>query len=185
MPETGSTLKNLLLLSWVLVVVSRPAFSQHSDPALETITVDRGMQTNVRCVIQDKIGYLWFGTWNSLYRHDGHSFVPFRYDIDDTSSLAENLVFALYGHKAGVLWAGTGVGLEKFDRTTSTFQHYVPIHRVPKNMPATMLLQFVKTTMVSFGLGLHGVCFNLTKQQAHSQLCDMIQQIPGAYSTTG
>jgi len=100
-------------------------------------------------------------------------------------TLAENLVFALYGHKAGVLWAGTGVGLEKFDPTTLTFQHYVPIHRVPKNMPATMLLQFVKTTMVSFGLGLHGACINLTKQQAHSQLCDVIQQIPGAYSTTG
>jgi len=125
MPEIVSILKTLLLLFLVLVVVSSSVCSQPSDLAFETIPVEGGMQTYVKCIIQDKIGYLWFGTWSGLSRYDGYSFVSYRYDIDDTSSIAENLIYSLYEDKAGVLWVGTGVGLEKFDRTTSTFTHYV------------------------------------------------------------
>jgi signal transduction histidine kinase/ligand-binding sensor domain-containing protein/DNA-binding response OmpR family regulator len=125
-PEIVATGKKFAPLLWVLVLVSPSVYSQQSDLAFETFSIDQGMPTNVRCIIQDKIGYLWFGTYNGLYKYDGYSLLSYRYDIDDTSSIGENLVFSLYEDKAGVLWAGTGVGLERFNRATSTFLHYVP-----------------------------------------------------------
>jgi len=126
LPDDRSPLKSLLLLILALVLLPASVHSQPSDLAFETIPVEGGIQTYVKCIIQDKSGYLWFGTWSGLYRYDGYSFVSYRYDIDDTSCIAENLIHSLYEDKAGVLWVGTGVGLDRFDRTTSTFAHYVP-----------------------------------------------------------
>jgi hypothetical protein len=59
----------LALVFVVLFTMLSPRlYSQHSYPAFETISIDQEMPTNVRCIIQDRIGHLWFGTWDGLYR---------------------------------------------------------------------------------------------------------------------
>ena len=32
---------------------------------------------NIECLIQDHAGFLWIGTQNGLFRHDGRQFVEF------------------------------------------------------------------------------------------------------------
>ena len=96
-------------------------FSQ-SDIAFERLTVKQGLsQGTVLCMVQDRRGFMWFGTEDGLNRWDGHSFKIFRSNPRDTSSLARNYIEALYEDKEGALWIGTKSGLCRFNRTSETF----------------------------------------------------------------
>ncbi len=92
----------------------------------EHISKDKGSSLLVNSILQDKMGYMWFGTFNGLERYDGYDIISYGYNFDDTSSIENPFITTLYEDKEGVLWVGTWYGLEKFDRTTATFEHYTP-----------------------------------------------------------
>lgn len=110
----------------LLVSVSPRVYSQHSNLSFESLSVDQGIPTTATCILQDRTGFLWFGTNSGLHKYDGYGFVSYKHDVDDSSSMVDNNVFALCEDKAGVLWVGTLLGLEKFDRRVNTFMHYSP-----------------------------------------------------------
>ncbi len=92
---------------------------------LNHITVDHGLSDNqMRVSLQDRAGFLWFGTYNGLNRYDGYEVVVFRHDPADPASLSDNAVHALYEDTAGTLWVGTGLGLNAYDRATGRFTRY-------------------------------------------------------------
>ena len=48
---------------------------QSQSVKFKHITVDNGLsQSWVRCITQDKTGFLWVGTDNGLNRYDGYNF---------------------------------------------------------------------------------------------------------------
>ena len=58
--------------------------------------IDDGLSGNsVRSIIQDRQGFMWFGTWNGLNRYDGYTFNVYKRDPDDANSLSDNLVAAI------------------------------------------------------------------------------------------
>lgn len=71
---------------------------------------------NLSCVMQDKVGNLWFGTSNDgLYKYDGKLFSQFLV----TDGLSSNDVYCLLEDKDGKIWVGTrGEGLYLFDGKT-------------------------------------------------------------------
>jgi len=81
-------------------------------------------QSTVRCIIQDKRGFLWFGTDDGLNRWDGRTMKVYRYNPRDTFSLSSNFVTALYEDKSGTLWVGTQDGLQKFDPVRERFTSF-------------------------------------------------------------
>ncbi|MCJ8272812.1 MAG: hypothetical protein MJK04_25870, partial [Psychrosphaera sp.] len=59
----------------------------------ERLTSEHGLsQMSVNAVLQDKQGFMWFGTQDGLNRYDGYQFKIYRSDRDDLSSLASNWV---------------------------------------------------------------------------------------------
>ena len=43
------------------------------EPLVRTITMNTGLPSNaVRSIVQDKNGFIWFGTDNGLCRYDGY-----------------------------------------------------------------------------------------------------------------
>ncbi|MGE5798344.1 MAG: two-component regulator propeller domain-containing protein, partial [Ignavibacteria bacterium] len=91
----------------------------------ENFSVDQGLSSPmVQCIFQDRRGFLWFCTWNGLYRYDGYSFVSYKHDPSDTSSINNSYASTIYEDKVGILWIGTWHGLEKFDYSTGSFIHY-------------------------------------------------------------
>ena len=126
MPCSTSLPKSVLLTALALVLLSGLAHPQQQDLIFERLSVEQGMPTNVTCILQDRTGYLWFGTYYGLYRHDGYGFVPHRHDVNDTSSIRDNAVTALYEDRSGVLWVGSKLGLDRYDGTKGTFLHYAP-----------------------------------------------------------
>lgn len=93
------------------------------DLKFDHITVEQGLSNNwIRCIIQDKLGFLWIGTYDGLCRYDGYKFTIFRNDPDDTTSLSSNWITGLYEDSSGDLWISTmGGGLNKFDRAKEQF----------------------------------------------------------------
>lgn len=84
----------------------------------------------VRCILQDKIGFLWFGTYNGLDRYDGLEFKSFRHIPGDSSSLTNGFVQCIFEDKSNNLWIGTTNGLDKYDRLNETFTHFKPFKNI-------------------------------------------------------
>ena len=122
----NDSLRVLLLIFLYFSVLSPYIHSQQDNLPFQIIPFEKGIQTRVNYILQDKTGYLWFATNNGLFKYDGYSFVSFKHDLDNPTSIIDNTISTLYEDKAGVLWIGTWLGLEKLDQTTKTFTHYTP-----------------------------------------------------------
>lgn len=68
-------------------------------------------QTTVNAIMQDKKGFMWFGTKGGLSRYDGVSFRNFKRNMNDNHSLGNNFITCLYEDKVGNIWVGTDAGV--------------------------------------------------------------------------
>jgi len=80
--------------------------------AFNHLTVQSGLSNNkVNTVIQDRTGFIWFGTEDGLNRYDGYNFKIFRHDPSDSNSLSGNSVWSLMEDHIGNIWIGTKGGV--------------------------------------------------------------------------
>ena len=113
--HTKTPILAILLLIASPLLYGQPYYFRHFQ-------VENGLSNNaVICSLQDKKGFLWFGTKDGLDRFDGYSFKIFRSDPDDSGSIGSNFVHCLYEAPDGTLWAGTEKGLYRHDATTESF----------------------------------------------------------------
>jgi ligand-binding sensor domain-containing protein/signal transduction histidine kinase/DNA-binding response OmpR family regulator len=88
-------------------------------------SVESGLSNNsVGCSLQDKNGFLWFGTINGLNRFDGYSFKIFRHDPEDSISIGSNFIRCLYEDHEGCIWAGTNRGIYVYNTHTEKFSRF-------------------------------------------------------------
>jgi signal transduction histidine kinase/ligand-binding sensor domain-containing protein len=119
--------------------------------------VDGLSQDSVRCVLQDRAGFLWFGTVDGLNRYSGQGFDVFRADPDDPQALADDFISALYEDSAGMLWVGTDEGIHRFDPGRGTFTRFPsPLRagREVRERPLAFLEQTDGTLLVVMGPGV-------------------------------
>ncbi|MBO9595927.1 MAG: histidine kinase [Niabella sp.] len=82
--------------------------------------VENGLSHNsVIAALQDKKGFMWFGTPDGLNRFDGYAFKIYR--SGGSRSLGSNAIFYLHEDKAGTLWVGTEKGIYFFDASGENF----------------------------------------------------------------
>src|SRR5882757_515252 len=74
-------------------------------------------QSQVLSVAEDKLGYLWVGTYGGgLARFDGKHFSAYT----EEDGMRDNYVHKVYVDSRNNVWAGTAKGLSKFDGTQFT-----------------------------------------------------------------
>ncbi len=79
-------------------------------------------QEAVNCIIQDKKGFMWFGTQDGLNRYDGYNFKVYKNDLNDISAISDKYILCIYEDWEEVLWIGTrDGGLNRFDRESDNF----------------------------------------------------------------
>lgn len=89
------------------------------------LSVKDGLSNNkVFCSLQDRQGFLWFGTASGLNRYDGYAFKVFEHIEGDTTSLSDNRIRAMAEDKDGKIWIGTNDGLNCFDPVTETCRRF-------------------------------------------------------------
>ena len=138
------------------------------------IQVENGLSNNaVICCVQDKKGFLWFGTKDGLDRFDGYSFKIFRNNPDETSSIGSNFIHTLYVDPSGIMWVGTEKGLYKYDATTESFSW----------LPAPFSEQVTDIKMDARG-NLWFICnFNLFRYYEPSKKLDQFR-VPDFFEAT-
>ena len=112
--------KHIVILILLILACNLKAASSY---VFRTFDVSNGLPENtVKCITQDEQGFLWLGTFNGLCRFDGNSFQTFVHNANDTASIINNMVYALYPQKDGV-WVGTDNGLDFFSIEDQRFYH--------------------------------------------------------------
>ena len=81
-------------------------------------------QNTVTCILQDKLGFMWFGTKDGLNKFDGKDFSVFRHKVGDDSSLKDNNITVLLEGKGNQLWIGSYDGLLIYNMELETFVHF-------------------------------------------------------------
>ena len=81
-------------------------------------------QNRVALVVQDKMGFIWFGTQYGLNRFDGYKSKVFKHEPGRSETLSCVFVRSLFVDHAGTLWVGCDRFLDRFEPATETFAHY-------------------------------------------------------------
>ena len=113
-----------VLLFFCLII---PAGAQVSNFNFMHLSVDHGLsQNSVFCILQDRKGFLWFGTQDGgLNKYDGYNFTPHTNILDNPESIGGNNISKLFEDSAGNIWIGTwGSGLDMYDPVFDLFTHY-------------------------------------------------------------
>lgn len=143
--------------------------SATTDPLPKKITVSEGRdirfrrlsagtelsQTRVAWIVQDEVGFLWFGTQYGLNRFDGYKSKVFKHEAGKPESLSCVYVRSLFVDHAGRLWVGCDHFLDRFEPATESFVHYqiyndgssqlsTPIDRISEDREGTLWLATAK-----------------------------------------
>ena len=83
----------------------------------KNLSVQNGLSQNtVNAILQDKQGFMWFGTKDGLNRYDGLSFRKFKHDGRSQQSIGNSFITALYEDAEGNILVGDHVNID----TTNT-----------------------------------------------------------------
>ena len=108
-----------------VLLAAAPATADVAAPRtlrFERLSIEDGLtQESVLTILQDRQGYMWFGTQAGLNRYDGYRFTVYRNDPLDPGSLPDGYVNASFEDAAGRLWFGTKGGLARFDPESGQF----------------------------------------------------------------
>lgn len=127
-----SAFNSVIKLINLILLINTIAFSQSinnyvnwPEPMFEHITMADGLPENsVLFILQDRTGYLWFGTQVGLVRYDGYRMKSYQYDPDDSLSISWGFIKTIYEDKSGTLWIGTSKGFNRFNKEEETFSRF-------------------------------------------------------------
>lgn len=117
----------LIFIIFVLTLFfSNNLYGQYNDLRFQHLVTKDGLSYNsISCVIQDRRGFMWFGTSNGLNRYDGYDVTIYLPEKNDPHSLISSRIAAMCEDSHGTLWIGTEKGLEEFDRSRERFIHHL------------------------------------------------------------
>jgi ligand-binding sensor domain-containing protein len=112
------------LVWWLNLATS--LFAQPRDLRFEHLSVEQGLSNYaVTKIVQDKQGFLWFGTADGLNKYNGYEFAVYKSAPADPNSLPSQFIQTLYVDRKGNLWVGTvDRGLWRYDPDADKFEHF-------------------------------------------------------------
>jgi signal transduction histidine kinase/ligand-binding sensor domain-containing protein/CheY-like chemotaxis protein/AraC-like DNA-binding protein len=99
-----------LLILLITKVVAQPRGK------MEYYSTENGLSHQaVTCMLKDREGFMWFGTWDGINRFDGHTFVSYKSSPGDLSQLGSGRVDHIVEDQSNHLW------IEAYDRQIYRF----------------------------------------------------------------
>ncbi len=114
----------LLAIIFIQAITHR-VFCQRPNLRFEHIDTEHGLpHSSIICILQDRKGFMWFGTRDGLSKYDGYQFTTYRNIRGDSTSISNNMITDIVEDTHGYLWIGTWGGLNHFDPSKETFVSY-------------------------------------------------------------
>ncbi len=82
-------------------------------------------QYYVRCIYQDKEGFIWFCTKDGLNKYDGYRVTVYRNNPSDRFSLPDNYVTCITDDNYGNMWIGNNKGLCAYNKRKDEFHQII------------------------------------------------------------
>jgi ligand-binding sensor domain-containing protein/signal transduction histidine kinase len=118
-----------LLLSFTALFAKMP-----DNLRFGRISVEELSQSTTYYSYQDSQGFLWFGTEDGLNKYDGYSFVAYKYDSNDSSTISNNIIRCIFEDSKENLWIGTDNGLNLYNRANGSFKRYMSATSKPASI---------------------------------------------------
>jgi ligand-binding sensor domain-containing protein/signal transduction histidine kinase len=124
--DSGVTLDNEVIPSGSKTSLYAQDIAPRGSLRFERLLLKEGLsQSVVTTILQDNMGFMWFGTQDGLNKYDGYNFTVYNSDPYNPNSLSDRWVSAIYEDRIGGLWIGTRLGgLNLYDRFSGKFTHY-------------------------------------------------------------
>ncbi|MEO8597472.1 MAG: two-component regulator propeller domain-containing protein [Candidatus Solibacter sp.] len=107
-----------------LAAMLRTPGALQSRLRFDHLTTAEGLSNDsVFSILQDRHGFLWFGTQGGLNRYDGYTLTQYLQDPRNPNSIAGDFVQFLFEDSKGNIWCGRNA-LSRFDPSTETFTRY-------------------------------------------------------------
>lgn len=110
---------------WTIFLLVTNAFMAAAvdDINFHKITTSQGLSHNtVYSIVQDKKGFMWFGTREGLNRFDSDDIITYYSNPNDSLSLLSNHITALGLSPDGLLYIGTANGLNLYNDKLEAFE---------------------------------------------------------------
>jgi len=99
---------SIVLIMIGFTLISTSVYSQQTSIKFDHISLEKGLsQSSVLTILQDKKGFMWFGTFDGLNKYDGYTMKVFQHNPLDTNTITDNTINVVYEDSRGVLWIGT------------------------------------------------------------------------------
>ncbi|MEO6537521.1 MAG: two-component regulator propeller domain-containing protein [Ferruginibacter sp.] len=123
----ASVYKIGILFLLLVVSLSNNSNAQNESLRFDHIGMEEGLSSEtVTTILQSREGFLWFGTFDGLFKYDGYSFTKYQLDPFDPNSLSQNFIYTIFEDRDGTIWTSSFEGLCKFDKATEKFTRYKP-----------------------------------------------------------
>lgn len=119
-------MKKLSLCLFAICIFQCVAITVDHKYFFQNINISNGLSQNtVNAILQDKKGYMWFGTKDGLNRYDGRNFREYKYNVAKHGCLGNNFITKLFEDSEGNIWVGTDAGLYLYYPERDVFERFL------------------------------------------------------------
>ncbi|MDP1677198.1 MAG: two-component regulator propeller domain-containing protein [Bacteroidota bacterium] len=162
---------------------TKPSSEFSQGITVEHFSTEQGLSSrSVNVITQDKYGFIWIGTDNGLNKYDGENITVFKNIPQDSTSLCDNWVSALWIDSMGDLWIGTADGLNKYDPEINSFLRYVHNANDPNTLSNNSVQSIYEDKKGTLWIG---TSYGLNKFDKNTKTCERIFPIPHDSSNSG
>ena len=160
-------LRNIIWCIPLLGLLSTSVRAQ--DIKFEYLTPDEGLsQSTVASILQDKAGFMWFGTGSGLNKYDGYTFTKYYHRAEDSTSIAGDNINCIFEDRDGDLWIANDGGLSLYNRDLDNFINYLPEKNNPNSLSGPRAYHLYEDKKGQLWIGNDGTGLNMFNRKENT-----------------
>lgn len=157
---------SLLFLCCIMLQCSGQLSAQiYASKFNNLLTEFESQKLIVTAIEQDDKGFIWFGTYQGLFRFDGVSYQRYLPQPGDDRSISDQHVTVVFNDSKGTLWIGTRHGLNRYNFFSNDFDHFKHSATDQRSLPGNEIMAIAEDNHSGIWIGtLNGGLSKLTRQ---------------------
>ncbi len=107
------------------------------------------VENNILSIMEDRHGYIWFGTYNGLFRLNPKTQITDQLlpDVENPNSILDKTIFKVFEDSKGRLWVGSYEGLSVYDNRNDnnfSFQNFQSNDLNKSGLKSSIISSFVE-----------------------------------------